>query len=462
MPLHIGGDVYHEIRGPYGMVVLRPIQEPDCTFLLLSELHSPEHWNPCDVPHCANVHSDFIKSLDTLAKHHPVEFYVEDFFDSMGEMMQSDSQQLAITRRQASKLREVADTKTKFEHNMDIHLGSHTVEISRLYKECFLPYTKGQCRYPHLKWNYADARKQQTLSYSSIPSYTSLYSETIRILDQYRNGRGFPDKLLNYNEEDKSWKYHYEDGITVELLTRLGVKMKELLTDHLAAQGISFTDDILLHYLEMLLNILTLPAEKYIELLLTQPKHNVVFEQYKSLPRELHGVFTPDSFVQHQQHYKDKYPDHEEANEDIAELLTLLIDFYEHIDDPSAARRRTEISDVIMRMNFPDEEIEYFENVFMYFTSITLDMYFILRAYNRKKRSKLVVGYFGTAHVDAIANYLVHVVKTHQEEYKTEGRGRVVIEPHIHLIPLGGKTKKRRAVKRKSIKNVKSHGILWK
>ena len=272
MPLHIGGDVYHEIRGPYGFLVLRPLREPDCTFLLLSEIHSPDHWNPCDVPDCANVHSDFIKSLDTLAKHHPVEFYVEDFFDSMEEMTRLDSQQLEVTRRNVSKLQEVTHTKTKFKHNMDIHLGSHTMEISRLHKECFLSYAKANCVYPHIKWNYADARKQQTLSYSSISSYTSLYSEMIRIFDQYRNGRRgqFPDsdKLLNYHDEDKSWEFHYEDGITVELLTRLGVKMKELLTVHLDAQGIELNDDILLHYLEMLRNIMTLPAAEYIDLLL--------------------------------------------------------------------------------------------------------------------------------------------------------------------------------------------------
>jgi hypothetical protein len=456
MPLHIG-DTYHEIRGPYGLVLLRPIREPDCTFLLLSEVHSPEHWNPCDVPHCANVHSDFIKSLDKLARHHPVEFYVEDFFDSMGEMTVPDPHQLAITRRHVSKLQQVTHTKTKFKHNMDIHLGSHTMEISRLHKECFLPYTKANCVYPHIGWNYADARKQQTLSYSSIPSYTSLYSEMIRIFDQYHNGsKRFPDsdKLLNYNDEDKSWEFHYEDGITVELLTRLGVKMRELLTDHLDTQGISFPDDILLHYLEMLRNIITLPPEEYMNLLLNEPHHNVVFEQYRSLPEELREVFTIESFVQHQQHYKDKYPDHEEANDDIVQLLTLLIEFYEHMDDPSVAGRRKEISDEMMRMHFPDEEFEYFENVFMYFTSITLDMYFMLRVYNRKKRSKLVVGYFGGAHVNAIANYLVHVVKTHREEYRTEGEGRVVIEPDIHVLPVSGKTRKRGKRKIKSLRKV--------
>ncbi len=460
MPLHIGKHVYHEIRGPYGLLVLRPLQEPDCTFLLLSEVHSPEHWEPCDVPHCANVHSDFIKSLDALAKHLPVEFYVEDFFDSMEEMKQSDSQQLAITRRQVSKLQEVAHTKTKFERNMDIHLGSHTVEISRLHKECFLPYTKANCIYPHIKWNYADARKQQTLSYSSISSYTSLYSETIRILDQYRNGsRGlFPDsnKLLNFRDWDKSWEFNYEDGITVELLTRLGVKMKEFLTFHRDAKEsmkkTTVHSNILLHYLELLRNIMTLPTEEYVNFLMNQPHHNVLFHQYRSLPEELRDRFTIESFVQHQQFYKDKFPEHEEANALIVQLLTLLIEFYDRIDDPSVAGRRKEISDEIMGMNPPDDEFDYLQKVFMYFTAITLDMYFILRAYNRKKQSKLVVGYFGGAHVDAIANYLVHVVKTHREEYKTEGKGRVVIKPDIHLMHVGGKTRKKGRRKIKSVR----------
>ncbi len=68
MPLHIGEDIYDEIRGPYTMTVLTPRNEPDVTFLLLGEKHNYEDWEPCDAPRCANVQTDFIQSLDKLAK----------------------------------------------------------------------------------------------------------------------------------------------------------------------------------------------------------------------------------------------------------------------------------------------------------------------------------------------------------------------------------------------------------
>lgn len=49
-----------EDRTPF---LLRPIREPDCTFLLLGEEHKHEHWMPCeDTPNCANVQLEFVAS----------------------------------------------------------------------------------------------------------------------------------------------------------------------------------------------------------------------------------------------------------------------------------------------------------------------------------------------------------------------------------------------------------------
>lgn len=456
MPLHIG-DVYNEIRGPYGMVILRPKHEPDCTFLLLSEVHSPENWNPCDVPKCANVHSDFIKSLNQLAEHHPVEFYVEDFFDRIGEMKSSDSYQLMLMDRNASKLKRVSNSKTKFEENKDLHHGnSHTVEISILYKNCFLPYTKDKCEYPAIKWNYADARKQQSLSYSSVYSHAPLYSEMLRVLDQYRNGsKGlFPDsnKLLNFNEWEDPWEFHYEDGITVELLQRIYHKMMALLDSNKDAKQsmkkITLHTHILYHFLEMLRNILTMSDREYVHALLTQPHHNVLFGQYRSLPEEVRDIFTEASFVELQRFYKEKYTGNEEATEYVKQLLTLWMEFCEVMVSGNTDRQRA-IAHEINYMNYPEEDFNYMEKVFMYTTALSLDIYFILRAYNRKKISKVVVGYFGNAHISAIVNYFVNIVNTHTVEYEVNGKGVVVITPDIYLLPIKGTRRRKKKGTRK-------------
>lgn len=452
MPFHIGNDVYHEIRGPYGMVILRPKHEPDCTFVLLKEVHSSEHWKPCDVPHCANVHSDFIESLHTLAKHHPVEFYVEDFFNGIGEMTASDSEQLARIDRNARKLKQVANTKTKFETNQDLHYGtSHTVEISGLYKNCFLPYTKHKCEYPEIKWNYADARKQQTLSYSSISSYTPLYSEMLKVLDQYRNGsKGlFPDseKLLNFTDSEP-WEFHYEDGITVELLQRIYHNMMELLNASDAPKSmkkLTVHTHILYHFFEVLRNILTMKDSDYVHALLTQP-HTVLFDQYRSLPKALRGIFTEASFVEHQAFYTSA----QEEDEYVDKLLTLWMEFCEVMVKGDRARQQA-IADEMAVMYYPDEEFDYMEKVFMYHTAITLDIYFILRAYNRTKISKVVVGYFGSAHINALVNYFTNIVNTHTVEYSVDGKGVVVITPDVYLVPVKGTRRRKKKGTRKHL-----------
>ena len=76
----------------------------------------------------------------------------------------------------------------------------------------------------------------------------------------------------------------------------------------------------------------------------------------------------------------------------------------------------------------------------------------MLRAYNRKKESKLVVGYFGNAHVDAQIHYLTRIANTHTVQFRNEGKGRVHIARPIYLAytpeDIGAKkrTKKNRAV----------------
>jgi hypothetical protein len=104
-------------------------------------------------------------------------------------------------------------------------------------------------------------------------------------------------------------------------------------------------------------------------------------------------------------------------------------------------------------MEYADEQLKFIQEVFMYYTALSLDIYFILRSYNRAKTSKTVVGFFGSAHTDSIVKYFVNIVKTHRIEYQTEGEGFVRIEPDVHLLPVGGlmKRKNTRRKKRKGI-----------
>jgi len=458
MPLHIGADAYDEIRGPYELFLLRPIQEPDCTFLLLGETHSAEHWMPCeDTPNCANIQLEFVESLNKVAAHHPVDIFLESFFDhekyKQPELPSTES--LQYMDRQVNKLKEVTHLRKKEKYNANttpIHQDSPMLEMAELYKFCFLPSTRKteRCLLPHLKWNYADARKQNVLSYSSMSSCASVYSDVIRILHQYRRGSksGLSTTImsLDYDFEDETdWVDDFYDGITEPILTRICKRANSWLVHNGKYKRIGKPPRELFYtLLERLRSILADPKDDaYIDHLVTESLDNVIYDQYKSLPPEMRTVLTHRSFVKIQQFYKNKFPDTEEEIEYSIRVLDLLMEYCRILDDPAQQPRRAEIAREFMTMEYADEQFKFIEQVFMYYTALSLDIYFILRSYNRVKTSKVVVGYFGGAHISSLVNYFVNVVKTHRLEYKTEGEGRVRIEPDVHLLPVAGLLKRK-------------------
>ena len=429
MPLHIGEDIYDEIRGPYTMTVLTPRQEPDVTFLLLGETHNFDDWEPCDGPRCANVQTDFIASLDKLAKRYPVHLFLEEFFNDTDQMTGLSEKEKRYYLYQGREVEEIVHLPKKdkmmawqLEH---YDIKSPMVELTRIHQSCF--YKKTRCPYPNIRWQYADARKQNVLTHSSVSSMMPVYYETIAILHKYRLGREmpeFPAGLLHYKTE---WEDDYRGGITVKLLDHLGKQANKYLMDNvpLMKKRDRPVPHLFVEMLTILREIITEPDGAFVEKLFEEK--SVLRDQYMSLPPDLRQLFDIPSCMQIQQHYKAKFPDVEEEHEYVADLLTLLIDFYQ-------TDRKAEIAATIERMNYAEDQHSFISKVFMYYTSIVLDLYFIFRAYNRKKESKLVVGYFGNAHVDAQVHYLTNVVRTHTVSFHNEGKGRVHIAPQVYLV----------------------------
>ena len=201
--------------------------------------------------------------------------------------------------------------------------------------------------------------------------------------------------------------------------------------------------------LTILKEIITEPDEAFVEKLFQEK--SVLLDQLMSLPPDLRAKFNIPSCIQIQKHYKAKFPDVEEEHEYVADLLTLLIEYYQSED------RRPKIAAEIERMNYAESQHSFISSVFMYYTAIVLDLYFIFRSYNRKKECKLVVGYFGNAHVDAQVHYLVNVVRTHTISFHNEGKGRVHIAPHVYLAytPEDIGKRPKRGVSSKNAKRVK-------
>jgi len=429
MPLHIGEDNYDEIRGPYTITVLTPREEPDVTFLLLGEKHNFDDWEPCDGPRCANVQTNFIQSLDKLAKRYPVYLFLEAFFNDTDQMAGLSETEQTYYLYQGIEVEEIVNLPKKdkmmawqLEH---YDIKSPMVELTRIYQSCF--YKKTRCPYPNIRWQYADARKQNVLTHSSVSSMMPIYYEMIAILYKYRLGREmpeFPAGLLHY--EDKTWEDDYRGGITVKLLDHLGKQANKYLMDNvpLMKKRERPVPHLFVEMLTILRNIITEPDGAFVEKLFEEK--SVLRDQLRSLPPDLRQLFDVHSCMQIQQHYKATFPDVEEEHEYVADLLTLLIDFYQ-------TDRKAEIAATIERMNYAEDQHLFISSVFMYYTAIVLDLYFIFRAYNRKKESKLVVGYFGNSHVDAQVHYLTNVVRTHTVSFHNEGKGRVHITPHVYL-----------------------------
>jgi len=469
MPLHIGPSAYEEIRGPYSIHVLRPLQEPDCTFLLLGEEHTSENWEPCDgKPHCANVQLEFVESLDTLAKQHTVEIFLESFFEIERHMRPDppDASELVYMDYKVKKLKSVTHLPKEQKINAfttRIHNGSPMLEMAELYKFCFLPSTRttSRCSFPHLKWNYADARNQEKLSYSGLTKGSTLYSDIVRTLHQYRRGSASGQKTflittdLDY-EDAYDWEDKFSEGITEPLMNRLCNRANAWLR-HTGYYKRFHAPPSQLFYvlLQRLRTILADPKDDtFIDKLIMESGDNILYEQYKSLPPELRTVLTHRSFVKMQRFYKNRFPDNQEETDYAIRLIDILMEYCSIMDDPAQHGRRVELCGVLTTMDYEDDKLSFITNVFMYYTALTLDIYFILRSYNRAKTSKVVVAFFGSAHIDSIVHYLVDIVKTHRIEFHNEGLGVVHIEPDVHLLPVAGLAiKGKQKGKTKKVKN---------
>jgi len=438
MPLYIGEDAYEEVRGPCTLTLLRPKHEPDVTFLLLGETHDFDRWEPCTNAACANIQTDFVKSLDKFASRYPVTLFLEDFFDDIDHQRELPERQKTFYRYRTIELEEsvLFNKKDKLAawQIAEYEINSPMVELSRLYTPCFYPELT--CPYPHIKWQYADARKQNKLTHSSVTSLIPVYNEMIAILYKYRLGREVPEypaTLLRY--KDSTWEYDFMGGITSGVLTQLGKQANVYLMDNAVLMKRERpVPNLFLEMLTILRDILVESDDAFAEKLFHQK--GVVHDQYMSLPTELRSVFHKKSSIKLQQFYKQKFPDKEEEHAYVVELLTLLIEFY-HMEPENP--RRKEIASQIEGMNYSDDQHDFISRMFIYYTAIVLDLYFILRSYNRRKEQKLVVGYFGSAHVDAQIHYLTQVVKTHTIEFRSEGEGRVRIDPPIYLEHTEGK-----------------------
>jgi len=469
MPVHIGDDIYDEIRGPYSFTLLKPIHEPDITFLFLGETHNFDYWTPCDGPRCANVQTDFMESLNQLAKTYPIEFYIEKFVHSKQDLTELDSFDIQFLDRRADIIRNtVHDTKkTKQERYPSSHItkeiNSPMVETAFLYRSCIYPVATRVCKLPYLNWNFTDARHENVFTYSSIVSNLPLYRDIISTLYKYRRGkqgRELPDiktGLLQQDiKDDIEWVDDFKTGVTVEIMQRFvkcaNTTLREKESIRKSSKKTTLHTHLFYAYLEMKRNILTEPNEVFVRRILTQP-YSVLFEQYRDMPKHLRLLFTEESFVKLQMYYKNMFPNTEREVQYVVDLVTLLMEFIEKAEtsDP----RLEEIVQEINDMDYEDNKFHFIQNIFTYYTAIVLDMYLLFRAYKRGKESKLVVGYLGDAHVNSIVHYLTRIVKTHRIDYQTKGEGSVRIDPHVFLIHRSDDIGKRPNVHVKRVSRVK-------
>jgi len=91
-------------------------------------------------------------------------------------------------------------------------------------------------------------------------------------------------------------------------------------------------------------------------------------------------------------------------------------DYIKYHIQPTNTNRRDEIVRQINELNITYEDFNHFLIVIIAKTSVTLDIYFILRMYS--SNDQLTLSYFGTEHCKSVTNYLCNIVNICSLEYK--------------------------------------------
>jgi len=406
MPLILGDNVINYINGPSAMIILKPKNPRDNTFILFGELHKIQYYSKCEYENCLELQTTFIEKLNEFAKYHPTDFFIESYFkygDNSIMNMESITDESSVANKKqfdwllTKSLRQYkanpteenkSNYKTQRRRSTFSKLESNMTQLDILYRPCFFQKITSleNCPYKNIRWQYADSRSAC----------------------EYNRSCGIKEKSFLQN-------IYYADRTLVIARTYFS---KPVLNGWDLEQAFDDYDASISGFEQYVLLLKDTPL--FVEELLTQ-------QPFKKQYDKVNDIFTIESFVRLFNSYLQRYGINESKKQTIILLFELLTEWSnlhkirrykpkaskEYI---SSKQQLEELDKVIHNIFISSTQNQIpMEILREMLTSFFLDIYFILRSYDNN--SKLTVGYFGIAHVLEIQEYFVNIIHTHTTEF---------------------------------------------
>lgn len=457
MPLILEHHEISKINGPRHISCLKSKKIHDDRYIILfGETHSI-YENYCFDNKCYDIQLDFIDVLNKFAKFVKTSFYLEQFItDSvyLHETRPDIEAKILADQKLYSELHHKKKKTIKESSRLSALGRSSMMDLSHMYESCFYKNYNHLCPYKNIKWQYSDIREKQYYfkdsnrpigSRKPTPSLLDIgivYAtrKMAEIFEVSKDDTNTDTIKFNKNNISNLYEIFYVGNLSWSDYPSLTIDKYISLADIIFNNNNELVDLIMNFY----------PVQK----------------QYNKLPGIYKRIFTNKSFQYMIQRYDEKYNvlssshtidkminflylskeyldyEHYRYNSKIIKQIDALtkslkkattpeqkenilmeISELEQDEDyirfhlhPMKINRREEIVRLINELEITHEDFHKFLIVIIAKTSVTLDIYFILRMYSSD--DQLTLSYFGSEHCISVANYLCNIVKICSLDYE--------------------------------------------
>ena len=433
VPLINENKIIHKISGPVNGVFMKP-SEPlninNIFFMMFGDLHSSANYEQCadgDIT-CTDFQPTFLKIMNEFASNTRVDFYIEPArFDIIYKKANSDKE---LKRLLTVDEKNIATSTTAFQkYQLNVKNNppydptkpgkSNMTYVYELNKICVgkSPNKDTLCKYKNILWHNANVRdmlnyyekKYEILDINDFFLLSAALFELLNILKS-----AYADKLFNESLDALNAKVFINDIIDNISLSDLG---KFKINNELFIN--------ILNYYKVVV------VDKNYYVFITELFKSPLFsKQLSKMNEDSKKIFNIDSFTELLNYY-----DTDINPSAVGEQLYTAINTQSHID--LTTQFLTLFCEYELVISTNEEDNLNFKTRFKNLlysdqnnitncnitlqsivkTAVVLDIYFILRTYKqdteeRQLSKKVVMCYFGRAHVKALTHYFTEIVKT--------------------------------------------------
>jgi len=455
MPLILEHHEINEINGPSYISCLKSKKSYDERYIILfGERHSI-YEKYCYDNQCYDIQIDFINVLNKFADLVKTSFYLEQFItnsDYLHETRPDIEETILNDQRIYSELVNKKRRTIKESSRLSSLGRSSMMDLAHMYESCFYKSYKHLCPYKNIKWQYSDIReksyyfKDKNRPIGSRKANDSLLNigvvyATRKLLQVYEVSQ---DKvgIITFSKNNISHLHDVFYGGNSKWSEYPNLNIDNYLT----LVDIIFNDNDKL--IDLMMNLYPI-SKQYNKLsenyrrIFTNESFRYMIQRYDvnyNVSSSTHIFNKMVSFINLFREYLD-YDDYKYNNkiykqvENLYKLLKKATtpeqkenismeiagleqneDYIKYHLQPTNTNRRDEIVRQINELKITYEDLNHFLIVIIAKTSVTLDIYFILRMYSSD--DQLTLSYFGTEHCKSVTNYLCNIVNICSLEYK--------------------------------------------